>query len=121
MNKTPFILNDPLYGTERSYSALRLAGSLASRPDAQVKVFLMGDAASCAKAKQRVPQGSYNVELMLQGPDSRHEVEIAVCGTCMDARGISDAELADGARRGSGSQLTDWTDWNAWSDETLVL
>jgi uncharacterized protein involved in oxidation of intracellular sulfur len=29
MSKTLFILNDPPYGTERSYNALRLAGSLA--------------------------------------------------------------------------------------------
>ena len=31
MPKTLFILNDPPYGTERSYNALRLAGSL-SKP-----------------------------------------------------------------------------------------
>jgi len=36
----------------------------------------------------------------------------------MDARGISDAELAEGTRRGSLSQLTDWT---AWADKTLVF
>lgn len=46
MSKTLFILNDPPYGTERSYNALRLAGSLARRPGEEVKVFLMGDAAS---------------------------------------------------------------------------
>ena len=118
MSKTLFILNDPPYGTERSYNALRLAGSLARRPDEEVKVFLMGDAASCAKANQKVPQGYYNVELMLQGPASRNSVEIAVCGSCMDARGISDGELADGTKRGSLSQLTDWT---AWADKTLVF
>jgi uncharacterized protein involved in oxidation of intracellular sulfur len=118
MSKTLFILNDPPYGTERSYNALRLAGSLARREGEQVKVFLMGDAASCAKANQKVPQGYYNVEVMLQGPASRHGVEIGVCGTCMDARGISDDELADGAKRGSLGQLTDWT---AWSDKTLVF
>ena len=78
MTKTLFILNDPPYGTERSYNALRLAGSLARRPGEEVKVFLMGDAASCAKANQKVPQGYYNVELMLQGPASRHGVEIGV-------------------------------------------
>jgi uncharacterized protein involved in oxidation of intracellular sulfur len=118
MSKTLFILNDPPYGTERSYNALRLAGSLARRDGEEVKVFLMGDAASCAKANQKVPQGYYNVELMLQGPAARHGVEIGVCGTCMDARGISDAELADGAKRGSLGQLTDWT---AWADKTLVF
>lgn len=118
MSKTLFILNEPPYGTERSYNALRLAGSLARRPGEEVKVFLMGDAASCAMANQKVPQGYYNIELMLQGPASRNGVEIAVCGSCMDARGISDAALADGTRRGSLSQLTDWT---VWADKTLVF
>ena len=118
MTKTLFILNDPPYGTERSYNALRLAGSLARRPGEEVKVFLMGDAASCAKASQKVPQGYYNVELMLQGPATRHGVEVGVCGTCMDARGIAEEELAAGTRRSSLSQLTDWT---AWADKTLVF
>ena len=118
MTKTLFILNDPPYGTERSYNALRLAGSLARRPDEEVKIFLMGDAASCAKANQKVPQGYYNVELMLQGPATRHGVEVGVCGTCMDARGIADGELAEGTRRGTLSQLTDWT---AWADKALVF
>lgn len=31
MGKTLFILNDPPYGTERSYNALRLAGALSKR------------------------------------------------------------------------------------------
>ena len=31
MPNTLFILNDPPYGTERSYNALRLAGSLSTR------------------------------------------------------------------------------------------
>jgi len=118
MAKTLFILNDPPYGTERSYNALRLAGSLARRPDQDVKIFLMGDAASCAKAKQKVPQGYYNVELMLQGPATRHGVEVGVCGTCMDARGIADGELAEGTRRGTLSQLTDWT---TWAEKVLVF
>jgi len=118
MSKTLFILNDPPYGTERSYNALRLAGSLARRAGEEVKVFLMGDAASCAKANQKVPPGYYNVELMLQGPATRHGVEVAVCGTCMDARGIADSELTQGAQRGSLSQLTDWT---SWADKVLVF
>jgi sulfide:quinone oxidoreductase len=35
--KTLFILNDPPYGTERSYNALRLAGSLSQREGEDVK------------------------------------------------------------------------------------
>ena len=118
MTKTLFILNDPPYGTERSYNALRLAGSLARRPGEEVKVFLMGDAANCAKAGQKVPQGYYNVETMLQGPATRSGVEVGVCGTCMDARGITEEELAAGTKRSSLSQLTDWT---VWADKALVF
>jgi uncharacterized protein involved in oxidation of intracellular sulfur len=118
MTRTLFILNDPPYGTERSYNALRLAAALAQRPGEEVKVFLLGDAASCAKANQKVPQGYYNLEVMLHGPATRQGVAVGVCGTCMDARGIADAELAEGAKRGSLSQLTDWT---VWADKTLVF
>ena len=115
---TLFILNDPPYGTERSYNALRLARSLLDQKSSDVRVFLMGDAASCAHGGQKVPQGYYNVELMLQGPATRHGVEIGVCGTCMDARGIVDGELTQGTKRGTLSQLTDWT---AWADKALVF
>lgn len=54
---TVIILNDPPYGTERSYNGLRLAEALAKRTDQSVRVFLMGDAAACAKSGQTTPQG----------------------------------------------------------------
>lgn len=108
MSETLFVLNDPPYGTERSYNGLRLAGSLARRQGENVRVFLMGDAAACAKGGQKVPQGYYNVEVMLRSV-GRRGGEIGVCGTCMDARGITDVELADGCRRSSLDELTDWT------------
>jgi len=117
MAKTLFILNDPPYGTERSYNALRLAGALSKREGEEVRLFLVGDAAGCAKANQKVPQGFYNVEVMLRGA-ARHGAEIGVCGTCMDARGITEAELAEGARRGTLEELTDWTQW---AERTLVF
>lgn len=49
MANTLFILNDAPYGTERSYNALRLATSLAKTDGQTVRVFLMGDAAACAR------------------------------------------------------------------------
>ena len=88
MAKTLFILNDPPYGTERSYNGLRLAGALSTREGEQVKVFLIGDAAGCAKKDQKVPQGYYNTEVMLRRV-GRLGGEIGVCATCMDARGIT--------------------------------
>jgi len=117
MTTTLFILNDPPYGTERSYNGLRLAGALSKREGQHVKVFLMGDAASCAKGNQKVPSGYYNLELMLRVV-ARGGGEIGVCGTCMDARGIAETELMEGARRSTLEQLTDWT---AAADRTLVF
>jgi uncharacterized protein involved in oxidation of intracellular sulfur len=117
MAKTLFILNDPPYGTERNYNALRLAGSLARREGEQVKVFLMGDAAGAAKKGQKLPQGYYNTEVMLRSVAKRGG-EIGVCGTCMDARGLADGELADATHRGSLDQLTEWTEW---ADKILVF
>lgn len=115
--KTLLILNDPPYGTERSYNALRLAGSLAKREGQEVRVFLMGDAAACAKAGQAVPQGFYNLNRMLQVV-VQHHGDVAVCGTCMDARGLTEAELVTGTHRGSLDQLTDWT---LWAEHVLVF
>jgi uncharacterized protein involved in oxidation of intracellular sulfur len=114
---TLVILNDGPYGTERSYNGLRLACSLAKREGEEVRVFLVGDAASCAKAGQKVPQGYYNLELMLRSV-TRRGGAIGVCGTCLDARGITDGELADGCRRSSMDELTDWTQH---ADRVLVF
>lgn len=108
MRRTLFILNDPPYGTERSYNGLRLAGALAKREGQSVRVFLMGDAAACAKAGQQTPNGYYNLERMLKAVTQRGG-EIGVCGSCMDARGMTEAELAEGCRRSTLEGLTDWT------------
>lgn len=103
---TLLILNDPPYGTERSYNALRLAKALASK-DADVSVFLMADAVACAKAGQKVPQGYYNLELMVKAVARKGEV--LLCGTCMDARGLGDDELVEGAHRGTLDELAERT------------
>lgn len=117
MSNHLFILNDPPYGTERSYNALRLAIALAKTEGEQVHVFLMGDAAVCAKAGQKVPQGYYNLGDML-GMVTRRNADVAVCGSCMDARGMADTELVPGAQRGSMPQLAQWT---TWADKVLVF
>jgi len=91
---TLIILNDPPYGTERSYNGLRLAASLARRSGQDVLLFL--------------PSGYYNIETMLQTV-SRHGGTVGVCGSCMDARGIGDDDLTQSARRSSMDELTDWT------------
>ncbi len=114
--KSLFILNDAPYGSERSYNGLRLARSLANK-GTEVKVFLIGDAAACAKGGQKVPQGYYNIGDML-GAVIRRNAEVGVCGSCMDARGLSDQDLLEGAHRSSMDQLTDWT---VWADKAMVF
>ncbi|HEV2386496.1 MAG TPA: DsrE family protein [Candidatus Acidoferrales bacterium] len=103
-----FILNDPPYGTERSYNGLRLSSSLAKSESATVSVFLMGDAASCAVKGQVTPSGYYNLERMLKFLADRR-AQIGVCGSCMDARGIKPETLVEGAHRSSMDELTAWT------------
>ncbi|MEK7408383.1 MAG: DsrE family protein [Acidobacteriota bacterium] len=108
MTRHLIILNDPPYGTERSYNGLRLANSLAKGEGVGVSVFLMGHAASCALAGQATPPGYYNIERMLKIFASKGG-EIGVCGSCMDARGIKPESLVVGAHRSSMEELTAWT------------
>ena len=115
--KTLFILNDAPYGSERSYNGLRLAGSLSKLEGEEVKLFLIGDAAACAKAGQKVPEGFYNIQVML-GRVLRNRGEVGVCGTCMDARGITEAELVEGTHKSSLAELTTWTQW---ADKVIVF
>lgn len=116
MTSTLFVLNDAPYGNERAYNGLRLAGALAAKDDQSVRLFLMADAVGCAKSGQKVPEGYYNVQIMLGKVARRGEV--GLCGTCMDARGLRDEEMIDGARRGTLAQLADWT---AEADKVLVF
>ncbi len=80
--KILLVLNDPPYGTERSYNALRLGRNLLTKEAGEVRMFLLGDAAACAKGGQKVPQGYYNV-----------------------------ADLVAGAARSTLDQLTEWSVW----------
>lgn len=117
MTSILFILNEAPYGSERAYNALRLAGALAAKEGQRVRVFLLADAVGCARAGQKVPEGYYNVELML-GKVARHGGEVALCGTCMEARALADSALIEGAKRSTLAQLADWT---VEADKVLVF
>jgi len=113
-----FIINDPPYGTERCYNALRLAGALLKRdPATEVTVFLMADAVGAARRGQKVPEGYYSLERMLK----RVVVgkgQVLLCGTCMDARGMTEADLMEGAQRSTMDSLAAAT---AAADKVLVF
>jgi len=118
--KTLTILNDPPYGTERTYNGLRLALNLLQKAedrDLELTVFLMGDAVASAKVGQQTPAGYYNLERMLKGVVTR-KGRVLLCGSCMDARALREDEVVEGCRRSSLDELTEAT---LDSDRVLVF
>jgi uncharacterized protein involved in oxidation of intracellular sulfur len=111
------ILNDPPYGTERSYNGLRLALALSKTGGTELRLFLMADAVACAKPGQKTPDGYYNIERMLRGLATK-AVPVGACGTCMDARGLTEADLVEGAHRSSMAELAEWT---LWADKIVTF
>jgi len=115
--KILIIINDPPYGTERCFNALRLALALLKQEEKpEISVFLMADAVLAAKSGQKTPDGYYNLGNMLNGV-IRHAA-VVLCGSCMDARGIQEVEMVPGAMRGTMPQLADLT---LAADKVLVF
>ncbi|MBI3649088.1 MAG: DsrE family protein [Actinobacteria bacterium] len=106
--KILLILNDPPYGTERSFNALRLARALVAKEGTELRVFLIGDAVGCAVSGQKTPDGYYNLDKMILSL-ARKGATVGCCGTCIEARGITEEMLTEGARRSSMDELTEWT------------
>jgi uncharacterized protein involved in oxidation of intracellular sulfur len=115
--KILIILQGPAYGDERAYNGLRLAGNLAKRDDVEVRVFCFGDAVSCAIAGQQLPNGYYHLDRMITAA-ARHGAIVGLCGSCMDARGITDEMVIADARR---SSLDEVTDWALWAEKTITF
>ncbi|GGX70725.1 DsrE/DsrF/TusD sulfur relay family protein [Saccharospirillum salsuginis] len=109
------IINDPPYGTERLYNGLRLAHALLKH-DSDVTVFLMGDAVIGAKKGQKTPDGYYNAERMVKRVAVKGRV--LLCGTCMDARGMTEEEVVDGCERSTMDALAEAT---VHADRVLVF
>lgn len=108
MQKIVFMLNAAPYGSERVLSSLRLAAALcASEIPAQVRVFLLSDAVPLALAGQQVASGQSLGDMLDQllavGADVR------VCRTCVEARGLQNAEWLDGVEIGTMPELAEWT------------
>lgn len=111
------ILNDGPYGTERSYNGLRLALVLAKTERAEIRIFLMADAVACAKPDQVTPEGAYNIGRMIKGLTTRG-IAVGACGSCLDARGFGNVDLAEGVHRSSMAELASWT---LEADKSLVF
>jgi len=107
--KVLIIINDAPYGTEKAYNALRLAMNLQKeKPDVELAVFLMADAVGCGLPNQNTPQGYYNIERMLKSVILKNG-KVRACGTCLDARGLTEVKMIEGVERSNMKELTDLT------------
>ena len=103
------VINDAPYGTEKAYNAFRLAIALQSQlPDAEVHIFLMADAVTCALPEQTTPKGYYNIERMINAI-IRNGAQVKACGSCCSARGIENINLVNGVEKSTMTQLAQWT------------
>ncbi len=117
--KTLIIINDPPYGTEKAYNAMRIANQLGKdyKNEIDVRIFLMADASLCAVAGQQTPDGYYNLERMLKLSVAKG-AKVKICGTCAKARGIADNTFIKGAELSTMAELAEWI---ADSDQVMTF
>jgi uncharacterized protein involved in oxidation of intracellular sulfur len=92
----------------RASSLSIIVSELLAGDGVEPRVFLMGDAVTCAIAGQKTPDGYYALDRMLRS-FARHGGGVACCGTCLDARGLAKEHLIAEAPRSSMAELADWT------------
>jgi len=103
------ILNGAPYGDEKVWNALRMAKALSVGADRmKINIFFLGDAVTTAKKGQKPPEGFYNLEKMLTELIDQG-VQVVVCRTCINARGLTQEDLVEGARVGTtAGDLAQW-------------
>lgn len=77
----------------------------------------MADAVLAAKRGQKTPEGYYNLERMLKRAIASNG-RVLLCGTCMDARALAEADMMEGARRSTMDELSQAT---LAADKVLVF
>ena len=77
----------------------------------------MGDSVTAAKPAQKTPDCYYNLERMLKGLSPKW-IAVGACGTCIDARCMTDEPLVEGVHRSTLAELTAWT---IWADKVITF
>jgi sulfur relay (sulfurtransferase) complex TusBCD TusD component (DsrE family) len=102
---TTLIVNGSPYGSELPYNALRLAGALLVK-EQWVELFFLGDGVHTARRGQD-PRGAHaSLEDSLLEVLGKGAV-VTLCGTCCQTRGITAADVVDGAQIGTIHDLAD--------------
>lgn len=109
-HKILIVINDAPYGTEKAYNALRMAMTLLKEhgDNVEIKIFLLADAVFCGLPNQKTPDGYYNIERMIKSVIKRG-AEVRSCGTCSEARGISQINFIEGVHMSNMKEFSQWT------------
>ncbi len=110
------IINEAPYAKERALSALRFAATCDIEGH-KVRIWLFENGVYTAKKNQKPAQGLINygqlLENLIQGG-----VEVKACVVCIEARGLTEADLFDGVKTATVHDLVEWT---ITSDKVIVF
>ena len=108
MQKIVIVANGAAYGSESLFNSLRLAIALREQAgELDLRLFLMSDAVTAGLRGQKPAEG-YNIQQMLEILTAQ-SVEVKLCKTCTDGRGITGLPLVDGVAIGTLVELAAWT------------
>ncbi|MGI2261132.1 DsrE/DsrF/TusD sulfur relay family protein [Shewanella sp. GXUN23E] len=104
------VLHDSPYGSEKTYNALRIALALQEHADTPIRqrLFLMSDAVVAALSGQHTPDLSYHIGQMLEILMAQG-VEVHLCKTCCQMRGVDESRLIEGAQISTLVELSRFT------------
>jgi tRNA 2-thiouridine synthesizing protein D len=110
------IINEAPYAKERAMSALRFAWT-ADLEGHKIKIWLFENGVYLAKKGQKPAQGLTNygetLENLIKG-----SVEVKACVVCVEARGLTQADLLEGVKIATVHELVEWT---VNSDKVIVF
>ena len=110
------IINEAPYAKERALSALRFAWTCDVEGH-KVRIWLFENGVYLAKKGQKPAQGLTNYGQMLEDL-MKGGTEVKACVVCVDARGLTQADLIDGVKIATVHELVEWT---VNSDKVIVF
>ncbi len=111
------LVNAAPYGSERSFSALRIAATLTQHDDKpNVCLFFMSDSVGIAVSSQNTAEKQTH-ELLLKEIIA-NDGKILLCKTCVSARGLQNINWVEGVGIGT---LDDLARWTLSADSTLCF
>jgi uncharacterized protein involved in oxidation of intracellular sulfur len=111
-----YVFSDSPHGSDRGHRGLTLARAVTKRHH-HVRIYLHSDSVLYAKAGANVWIGHERAEDVMRTL-VRYGARVGVCVTSMDALGMDDGQLVEGAQRSDIHELADWT---IAADKVLVF